>query len=108
MMINQIPAELVDGKTEQEILQVENLYWSDMYEALERLEKSEDFRRVVLDGYFKDKAINGVSMLATDYVKRNGFRSDIMESLIAISHLQDYFIVIKSLGSAPEELEDEE
>lgn len=108
MMINQLPAELVDGKTEQEILQVENVYWSDMYESLERLEHNEDFRRVVLDGYFKDKAINGVSMLATDYVRRNGARPEVMEALIAISHLQDYFITIKNLGSAPEELEDEE
>lgn len=108
MMINQINSELVAGKTEQEILMVENEYWASMFEALTRLEANADFKRVVLDGYFKDKAINGVSLLATDHVKRGGFRGDIMEQLVAISHLEDYFITIKSIGGMPTDDGDEE
>jgi hypothetical protein len=107
-MINQIPTELVENKTEQEILQVENIYWADMYAALERLEKNEDFKRVVLNGYFKDKAINGVSLLATDHVRRGGFRPEIMEVLVAISHLEDYFMTIKAIGGAPVESDEDE
>ena len=110
MLINQAEVAIkeADANTEQEILRVENVYWADMAQSLERLEKNEDFKRVILEGYFKDKAINGVSLLATDHVKRGGFRGDIMEQLVAISQLEDYFMTIKGLGTVPEESEDGE
>lgn len=109
-MINQMtPTGLVDNATsEQEIQSIENQYWVDMAQALERLEngnaRPDDFKKVILEGYFKDKAINGVSILGSDYVRRNGVRGEVMEELVAISHLQDYFITLKNLGTvAPDE-----
>ena len=110
MLINQAEQAIkeADANTEQEILRVENVYWAEMAQSLERLEKNEDFKKVILEGYFKDKAINGVSLLATDHVKRGGFRGDIMEQLVAISQLEDYFITIKGLGTTPAESEDGE
>lgn len=109
MLINpaEVAIEEANANTEQEILRVENMYWADMAQSLERLHENPDFKRVILDGYFKDKAINGVSLLATDHVKRGGFRPDVMEELIAVSHLQDYFITIKNLGAAPQESEED-
>jgi hypothetical protein len=107
MLINQAEVKSENVETEKELLEVENQYWVSLHEALERLEKNEDFKAVVLDGYFKDKAINGVSLLANDYVKSNGLRSDVMEQLVAVSALQDYFKVIHNLGSTPQE-DDEE
>lgn len=74
-------------------------YYVGMRQALERLENNPDFQKVILEGYFKDKAVNGVSMLASGYIKKNGLRADIMESLVAISQLQDYFITVKQLGA---------
>lgn len=82
-------------------------YYVGMKQALERLENNPDFQKVILDGYFKDKAVNGVSMLASGYIKKNGLRPDIMESLVAISQLQDYFITVKQLG-AEDDSEDED
>ena len=82
-------------------------YYVGMRQALERLENNPDFQKVILDGYFKDKAVNGVSMLASGYIKKNGLRADIMESLVAISQLQDYFITVKQLG-AEEDSEDDD
>ena len=82
-------------------------YYVGMRHALERLENNPDFQKVILDGYFKDKAVNGVSMLASGYIKKNGLRADIMESLVAISQLQDYFITVKQLG-AEDDSEDED
>lgn len=82
-------------------------YWVGMKQALERLENNPDFQKVILEGYFKDKAINGVGMLASGYIKKNGLRSDVMESLVAISQLQDFFITVKQLGTEPEEEDDE-
>jgi len=106
MMINQANgySEELNG---QDLESVEAQYWVDLKDALDRLEKNDDFKRVILDGYFKDKAINGVSLLATDYIKQNGLRSEVMEALVAISNLEDYFVTIKSLGSqAPDEDEE--
>lgn len=110
--INQIPTELVAGaSSEEELLKIENQYWVDLAQALERLETGkphpDDFKKVILEGYFKDKAVNGVSLLATDHVKRAGVRGDIMEQLVAISALEDYFHTIKNLGTLPEEDEED-
>ena len=82
-------------------------YYVGMRQALERLENNPDFQKVILDGYFKDKAVNGVSMLASGYIKKNGLRADIMEILVEISQLQDYFITVKQLG-AEDDSEDED
>jgi len=96
------------NQTIQEVEDKEFLYWKDLKEALERLEKNKDFQRVILEGYFKDKAINGVSLLASPQIKRNGARSDVMEALIAISQLEDFFITIRAMGEEPEEDEENE
>lgn len=87
--------------TEQKLIEVENQYWVDLWASLERLHENKDFQRVILEGYFRDKAINGVSLLAQDSIVRNGQRTAVMESLIAISQLEDYFITIRNLGSTP-------
>lgn len=104
------PKELVEkANSEQELQTIENQYWVDMAQALARLEDNKDFKKVILDGYFRDKAINGVSILGSDYVRRNGVRGEVMEELVAISHLQDYFITLKNLGTVvPEDDEDTE
>ena len=92
---------------DQQILEVENEYWAGMWESLRNLRSNPDFKRVVLQGYFRDKAVNGVSLLAQDAVIANGQRSAVMEDLIAISSLEDFFITIENLGSIPPEDDDE-
>ena len=76
-------------------------------QALERLEQNPDFQKVILEDYCKNKPINGVSLLATDYVKKNGLRGEIMEDLVAVSKLQDYFLNIKRLGTTLDDVEDD-
>lgn len=90
------------------LVEIENQEWIDKYKALARLYDNPDFELVVLKGYFQERAINGVSMLANPGVIRNGERGDIMEELVAVSRLQDYFITIRNLGRIPtDESEDE-
>lgn len=106
MLINQgKPTEVVENN---ELITVDNSYWIEMNESLKRLMNNEDFNKVILTGYFKDKAINGVSMLAQDYVRRSGARGEVMEELVAISHLEDFFITIRNIGSIPQSANDEE
>lgn len=92
----------------QDILTVSNTSHAEMKEALLRLHSNKDFQKVILEGYFRDKAVDGVSLLATDYVVRNGLRSDVMEQLIAVSRLQDYFNTIINLGPATQDELDED
>lgn len=94
---------------EVELEMVENQQWVSRWEALQRLEKNPDFINVISEGYIRDRAINGVSMLANEGVKRQGQRPDVMEMLVAVSTLQDYFRMIKNLGAiAKDELEESE
>lgn len=104
-MINQNAAE---NELTAEMLEEYN-YYVGQKQALDRLETNPDFKKVILEGYFRDKAVNGVSLLATDYVRKNGLRAEIMENLVAISNLQDYFLTIKRMGTEPEDddIEDE-
>lgn len=87
---------------------VESRYWVDMRNALERLESNKDFQKVVLDGYFKDFAINQTSLLSMDYIRREGARPQVMERLVAISSLQDFFMTISQLGAPVEDEESED
>ena len=83
-------------------------YWIEQAEALAELEKNPHYKKVIEQGYFTDRAINGTSLLANDQIKRSNSRTDVMESLIAISTLKDHFNTIKNLGqSAKDDLESE-
>lgn len=98
----------MNNLNDEQILEVENKYWADMWIALEQLKQNKHFQKVILEGYFKDKAINGVSLLAQHAVVSGGHRSAVMEDLIAISSLEDFFVTIENLGSASPSDEDEE
>lgn len=105
--MNNLENEQVERET------AKNNQWIAKLEALQRLEKNPDFKLLILDGYFRDKAVDGVSLLAREDIKRQGLRTDVMEQLIAISNLQDHFITIYNLGgnakqAMEESLEDEE
>ena len=47
----------MNNLNDQQILEVENKYWADMWLALSRLKENKDFKHVILEGYFRDKAI---------------------------------------------------
>lgn len=97
------------NQEEVELEMVENKQWVSRYEALQRLEKNPDFINVISEGYIRDRALNGVSMLANEGVKRQGQRPDVMEMLVSVSNLQDYFKMLKNLGAiAKDDMEEAE
>jgi hypothetical protein len=110
--INQGATVKQASESERGIESTDNTYWGELARDLEVLERTPEFKRVILEGYFKDKAVMGVSLLATDAVKQAGARSDIMENLIAISSLEDHFKTIRTMGmyaqQDAEEFEEEE
>jgi hypothetical protein len=82
----------------------------EMGEALLRLEQNPDFKKVILDGYFREKALASVSLLAVPQIKQQGQRPDIMEDLVATSNLQYFFQTIHNFyqGAKAPILSDEE
>ena len=78
------------------------------YEALQRLKDNKDFQVLILEGYLKEAAVDKVSLLATDYVRKNNIRGIIMEELVAISALEGYFEMVENLGAPINEEESEE
>jgi hypothetical protein len=83
--------------TEQTLETVDVSYWADQLDALERLEKNPDFKKVIVEGFIKSKALDSVSLLAEPSVKGN--RGEVMEDLVAISHLQYHLLMIQRLGA---------
>ena len=66
-------------------------HYVDMGQALNRLRDNPDFKKVIIEGYFRDKAADSVSLLSMPAIKKRGERGDIMEDLVAISNLQFFF-----------------
>lgn len=66
-----------------------------MGEAWKRLQRNGDFKKVIMNGYLRDKVLASVSLLAVPQVKKRGERPDVMEDLVATSNLQYYFRVIE-------------
>ena len=78
------------------------------YEALQRLKDNKDFQVLILEGYLKEAAVDKVSLLATDYVRKSNLRGIIMEELVAISALEGYFEMVENLGAPVNEEESNE
>lgn len=77
--------------------------WIDWKNSLERLERNDDFQKVFLNGYIKDRAVDAVSLLARGDVKAQGKRPDIMEYLVGISQFQDFMQTVQAMGQSAEQ-----
>ena len=95
------------NQTKEMLETTDNSYAVEMYEALSRLHDNPDFQKVILEGYFKNEPVRITSLLATDYVRREGVRPVLMERLVAISALEEFFQIIIQMG-APLDDEDED
>ena len=82
----------------------------EMGEALLRLEKNPDFKKIIVDGYLDQKVKSSVSLLAVPNIKQRGERPDIMEDIISASNLQFFLAQIDMFYQAAIEppLTDEE
>jgi len=90
-------------ENQDELEMVETRHYAQMKQDLEELEKDERFKRLILDGYMKDKVLDSVSLLGEPSTKVNGDRPNIMEDLVAISNLGYYFKMVKTFGASAEE-----
>lgn len=82
-------------------------HYKEQLDALTRLMEDKDFKKVIIEGYFKDETIRLTGLLAHDEVRRQNLRPAIMEQLVAISNLQDYFRTITNMVAPEFDDEDE-
>jgi hypothetical protein len=87
---------MTNQPTELEVTDVS--YWADQLDALEKLEKNPEFKKIIMDGYLKDKVLDSVSLLTVPSIKDNNKRSDVMEDLVAASGLMYHLHMIRQLG----------
>lgn len=59
--------------------------------AMERLRSNRDFKKVVLDGYFKAEAVRLVHLKADPAMQSDASQASIIRQIDAIGSLSDYF-----------------
>lgn len=91
---------MTNQSTETELATVELNEAINLGEAYERLSKNPDFKKVIIDGYMRQKALDSVSLLGDPHLKQQGRRPDIMEDLVSISNLGYYFKMISMFYEA--------
>lgn len=84
------------AKEENELLTASLDHAIGMGEALKRLQRNSDFKKVITNGYLEQKVLASWSLLAVPQIKEKGHRPDIMEDLVASSNLKYFFQIIES------------
>jgi hypothetical protein len=82
-------------KNEAELMTASLEHAIDMGEAWLRLQRNGDFKKIIVDGYLKEKVLASHSLLAVPQIKAQGHRQDVIEDLIASSNLKYFFQVIE-------------
>lgn len=67
----------------------------NMGEAWLRLQRNGDFKKIITNGYLKDKVLASHSLLAVPQIKDKGRRQDVIEDMIASSNLKYFFKIIE-------------
>lgn len=83
----------------EDVIEVDNSYWSDQKEALERLKNKQFYKKLIEEGYFKNYMADLVMQLIRKDVIEQGRRNVILEKLVGIAKLQDYFHMIGALST---------
>ena len=74
----------------------------EMGNALDRLRSNKDFRRVVLDGYFKDEAIRLVMLKADTKMQSIESQASIVKQMDAIGSFNQYLTTVMQLSAQAE------
>jgi hypothetical protein len=69
-------------------------------EALEWLEKTDQWKTLIEEELITNKALASVSLLGFPDTKAQGYRPDVMEDLVAISNFQYFLLMVKNFHKA--------
>ena len=71
-------------------------------DALNRLENNKDFRKIILDGYFKDEASRAVLLKADIHMQQDKDQKQLDNIITGIGFLRQYFGKIYAMASQAE------
>lgn len=73
--------------------------YKDLGTSLEKLRSNREFKKVILDGYFKDEAIRLVHLKSDPSMQTPEKQDAIIRSIDAIGSLVSYFRVVEQFAS---------
>ncbi len=94
--MSDINVRVVEATIEQAKKKVEK------YELLKKLVKNREFKKLILEGYFEDRAIELVSAKAQPNMDTDEMQATIVREIDAIGGLQQWFSYLRMEASAAE------
>lgn len=82
--------------------EADNSHWVNQRVALESLKNKPYFKTLIEEGYFKDYAFQLVMQLIDPQVVQEGRRNAVLEQLVGIAKLQEYFEMVGALSYTEE------
>lgn len=82
--------------------EADNQHWVNQKVALDSLKNKPYFKTLIEEGYFKDYAFELVMSLISPEVMREGRRNVVMERLVGVAKLQEYFDMVDALSYSEE------
>lgn len=96
-----------DVNLDVELEQTDNRYWVDQKTALDSLMNKPYFKTLIEEGFFKDYAFELVMQLTDRTVIAEGGRNAVLEKLVGIAKLKDYFDMVGALANTEDTYNEE-
>lgn len=90
-----------------EAAESDNSRWVEQKTALDSLRNKPYFKTLIEEGYFKDYAFELVMSLIDGSVVREGRRNVVLEKLVGVAKLQEYFDMVVGLSTTEEGYQEE-
>lgn len=85
-----------------DVAEGDNSHWVNQKTALDSLKNKPYFKTLIEEGYFKDYAFELVMQLIDPQTVKEGSRGAILEKLVGIAKLQEYFEMVGALSRTEE------
>lgn len=96
----------LDDMQDDNLLETDNSYWTDKQTAMKALANKPYFKTLVEEGFFKEYVFE----LVMELISRNGVDGDralILEKLVGVAKLKEYFYMVDALSSSQDAYEEE-
>jgi hypothetical protein len=86
----------------ENLQEIDNSQEAQLKIALEKLENKEFFKKLILQGFFKDYAFELAMELIHPSTVEEGRRNNVVEKLVGLARVKDYFEMVVAMSSTEE------
>jgi len=86
----------------ENLQEIDNSQEAQLKIALEKLENKEFFKKLILQGFFKDYAFELAMELIHPSTIEEGRRNNVVEKLVGLARVKDYFEMVVAMSSTEE------